>query len=43
MEPEFYSYGYDHGIAPLREALLKKIQEKNGLHGVRCSAPPPCT
>lgn len=36
LEPEFYSYGFDHGIGPLREALVKKISEKNGLEGVSC-------
>ena len=34
-QPEYWNYNQDQGIAPLRQALLKKITEQNGLHGVR--------
>lgn len=31
---EVFSYNYDLGLPALREALRKKIREKNGLDGV---------
>ncbi len=36
-EPEYFSYGNDHGLPSLRKALVEKISTKNGLKGVSLS------